>query len=105
MHGHNYRVVARFAGRELDGMGMVADFGELKLLLDEVVGLLDHRNLNESPALQGGPPTAERIAQHISRAVSALLAEREPLRSAGLRVASVTVWESARSSVTYEDSE
>lgn len=103
MHGHNYRVIARFTGHKLDRMGMVADFGELKSLLGDVVGELDHRNLNELPVLEGGPPTTERIAEVVHRDLARLLADRTDWRAADLRVSSVTVWESTRSSVTYSE--
>lgn len=105
LHGHNYRVVARFLGQKLDSMGMVADFGELKSLLRDIVGRLDHRNLNELPVLEGGPPTSERIAEVIYRDLAKLTADRTDWRDAGLRVASVTVWESAGASVTYSEDE
>jgi 6-pyruvoyltetrahydropterin/6-carboxytetrahydropterin synthase len=103
VHGHNYRVLARFAGRGLDDMGMVADFGDLKSLLTEALAPLDHSNLNELSMFEGAAPTSERIAQVIHRELARMLDKGGHPKGGDLRVTSVTVWESARSSVTYRE--
>jgi len=100
LHGHNYRAVVTVAGEQLNGMGMLVDFGELKALCSQLVGALDHRYLNELPAFAGGNPTAEAIAQHLHRGVASLLAERGAKH---LTVARVTVYESDRSYATYRE--
>src|SRR6267378_4283307 len=47
LHGHNYRIEIYARGRELDNIGLLVDFVELKAAADEVVQYLDHRNINE----------------------------------------------------------
>ena len=37
LHGHNYRGRVHVAAAELDGLGMVIDFADLKAIIDEVV--------------------------------------------------------------------
>ena len=49
LHGHNYRIEIYARGRELDNIGLLVDFVELKAAADEVVQYLDHRNINELP--------------------------------------------------------
>lgn len=86
LHGHSYRVEAEFAGRDLDHLGMLRDFGDLKAALDAV--LPDHTYLNETI---GEPTTAECIARWIF----------ERLRERELPVTAVTVWETQRFGCRY----
>jgi 6-pyruvoyltetrahydropterin/6-carboxytetrahydropterin synthase len=64
LHGHNYRVLAHAWGNDLDGGGMLVDFGVLKSALKEVCAALDHSNLNDITAFANNP-SAERIAEYI----------------------------------------
>ena len=43
LHGHNYKIEIYARGRELDNVGLLVDFVELKAAADEVVLYLDHR--------------------------------------------------------------
>src|SRR5215213_9703375 len=72
LHGHNYRVEIYARGRELDNIGLLVDFGELKEAADEVVQYLDHRNINElAPFDVELNPSAENLARYILDAVVA----------------------------------
>ena len=64
LHGHNYRVRLWARGETLDDGGMLVDFGSLKGVLREVVGKLDHQNLNDFKEFDGDP-SAERIAKYL----------------------------------------
>ncbi len=96
LHGHNWRVLVKVKGTELDATGMLLDFGDLKKLLREVLSGLDHVFLNELPPFDRVNPTSENLAAFLFRT----LAERLP---AGVRMHAVTVWESARSAATYTE--
>ncbi len=48
LHGHNYRIEIYARGSELDNIGLLVDFVELKAAADEVVQYLDHRILTSS---------------------------------------------------------
>jgi 6-pyruvoyltetrahydropterin/6-carboxytetrahydropterin synthase len=100
LHGHNYRVAVTVAGDHLNHLDMLLDFGELKRICAEVADELDHSCLNELPAFAEANPTAEAIARYIHGRLSVRLAV-DPDRP--LRVAEVTVWESDRSSATYQE--
>ena len=78
LHGHTYRVVAEFTGTELDHLGMVQDFGDLKQALREI--LPDHKYLND---VLDGATTAEAISEWIFNQLS----------DRNLPVSAVTVWE------------
>ena len=63
MHGHNYRVVVTLTSDVLNEKGMVADFGDVKKVVKEVVDQLDHVYLND--VLKVDFVTAEYLAKYI----------------------------------------
>ncbi|MDR1211414.1 MAG: 6-carboxytetrahydropterin synthase QueD [Spirochaetaceae bacterium] len=64
LHGHNYRVRLFLKGSILDSGGMLADFGQVKDLLRDVLAVLDHGSLNDIESFKNDP-SAERIARYI----------------------------------------
>ena len=65
LHGHNYKVEIYARGAELNNIGLLIDFGDLKKAADEIVRYLDHRNLNELPPFDEElNPSAENIARY-----------------------------------------
>lgn len=66
LHGHNYRIEIYAKGKELNNIGLLIDFGDLKKAADELVSYLDHRNLNELPPFDEElNPSAENIARFV----------------------------------------
>src|SRR3954466_5026704 len=66
LHGHNYKVEIFARGEELNNIGLLIDFGDVKAAADEIVRYLDHRNLNELPPFDEElNPSAENIARYI----------------------------------------
>jgi 6-pyruvoyltetrahydropterin/6-carboxytetrahydropterin synthase len=62
VHGHNYRFFVALEGEVDARSGMIADFGDVKRVVQEhVLARVDHRNLND--VLEN--PTAENIARWI----------------------------------------
>src|SRR5919201_2493306 len=62
-HGHNYRVEVYVRGEELNEIGLLVDFKDLKAATRRVVGRLDHKNLNELPPFDRElNPSAEHLA-------------------------------------------
>jgi len=94
LHGHNWRVEAVFGGESLNDLGMLLDFREARRLLEEVLKQFDHCDLNQKPPFHEQNPTTENLA----RLVHAELSRRTPI---GVRVESVTVWESDDCGVRY----
>jgi len=94
LHGHNWRVDLRLAGDRLNAEGLLLDFTEAKRILGEVLERFDHRYLNEVEPFDRLQPSSENIARVVAEAV----ADRFP---AGVRVVSVTAWESDRCAATY----
>ncbi len=100
LHGHNWKVRLKVQGRELNAVGMLMDFVELKQLLEVAIAPLDHRHLNEIPPFEELNPTSENVARYVSGRIANELPE-------GISVAAVSVWENERCSATYlpEDDE
>jgi len=98
LHGHSYRALIVVSGEQVNGQGMLVDFGDLRARCDPVIAGLDHRYLNELPAFAETVPTAEAIARLIYRQVRAALAASPEIPA---RVARVTVYESERACATY----
>ena len=61
LHGHNYKIEIYARGNELDNIGLLVDFVELKAAADEVVLYLDHRNINELPPFDELQPSAATV--------------------------------------------
>lgn len=71
LHGHNYKIEIFAKGQELNNIGLLIDFGDLKDAADEVVSYLDHRNINELPPFDEElNPSAENLARFILEYIS-----------------------------------
>ena len=93
LHGHNWKVEMAVASKDLDRIGMVADFKKLKGALNSVSDKLDHKYLNNLAVFKEINPTSENIAKYIYEQVKLKLP----------KVKSVTVWESENSSAAYDE--
>jgi len=102
LHGHNYRVRVFATARELDEIGMVIDFADLKAVVSEVVGPFDHRVINEIAPFDERNTTAELISQWVYREVSRRLSDLDGVASR-IRVTRVEVWETPTSCAIYEE--
>ncbi len=98
IHGHNWKVVLSIKGTELDDIGLLIDFHDLKRILNTVLNHLDHKNINEIQPFDSINPSSENIAKYISTQIN------DQLASTGkpISVESVTVWESDQSRCTYK---
>jgi 6-pyruvoyltetrahydropterin/6-carboxytetrahydropterin synthase len=94
-HGHNFRVRISIQGEHLDETGLLVDFLEVKSLLDEVIGRLDHQFLNELSPFDEINPSAENIAKFFYERISS------GLKNEAVRIAEVRIWETDTSSALY----
>lgn len=95
LHGHNWKVRVTMRATELDRLGMVVDFKDLKAAMKDVLERLDHHLLNEIPPFDEANPSAERIARHVAEQVAARL------DSDRAKVTRCDVWESEGSRAAY----
>jgi 6-pyruvoyltetrahydropterin/6-carboxytetrahydropterin synthase len=59
MHGHNYFIEVFIGSETLDEQGMVMDFGDIKKIIDELLGSFDHKHLGVVP--EGWTGNSEHI--------------------------------------------
>ena len=96
LHGHNYRVRVFLRAERLDELGMVIDFSHLKRHLKEVVGVFDHRVINEIAPFDRQNPTAELLSEHFFRGLEGRIADDR------IAVQRVEVWENETSCAVFE---
>ena len=94
VHGHNYRVQLTLEGPELDAIGLLVDFVEVKRLIHGVVDRLDHRFINDLAPFDVLNPSAENLAKYFYDEVSVNLAP-------SVRLGQVKIWETDVTSATY----
>lgn len=97
LHGHNWKVEVQVCATALDRVGMGMDFKEIKDATRQLLGGLDHYNLNDIAPFDTINPTAENIAAFFYRKLS------ESLNSDNVKVSAVTIWETDRACVTYTE--
>ncbi|MDP2921592.1 MAG: 6-carboxytetrahydropterin synthase QueD [Candidatus Omnitrophota bacterium] len=95
LHGHSWKVDARFEKETLNGIGISVDFTILKARLRDILKELDHKHLNKISAFKTQNPSAENIARYIFEKLKGSSKEK------GLLLKSVSVWESENSRATY----
>lgn len=96
LHGHNWKVEISVSGHDLNNVGMLIDFKEIKrrtkLILDE----LDHYYLNEIPPFDAElNPTAENIAFYLFQRLMSVVDDHR------IQLSAIKVWENDRNSATF----
>lgn len=97
LHGHNYRVRVHLRAEQLDPLGMVLDFADLKIMMQEIVGPFDHAVINDIPPFDQRNTTAELVSQYVFEEVARRLASQDRVR-----VARVEVWENDTACAMFE---
>ncbi len=97
LHGHNYKIEIYARGEELNNIGLLIDFGDLKKAADEIVTYLDHRNLNELPPFDEElNPSAENLACDSSEYLNSHIGDER------VQVYKVRCFETPTSIATYQ---
>jgi 6-pyruvoyltetrahydropterin/6-carboxytetrahydropterin synthase len=97
LHGHNYKIEIFARGSELNNIGLLVDFVELKEAADDVVRYLDHKNINELPPFDKElNPSAENLARYILESIASRVSDDR------VQVYKVRCFETPTSVATYE---
>lgn len=94
LHGHTWDVEVSVEGVELDEIGIVYDFKQLKTDLAEVLEPYDHAYLNDVPPFDVLNTTAENLAKVLFDELAERVGDR-------VKVVAVSVWESPIAKITY----
>ena len=97
LHGHDWRVEVVAASDELDEIGVVVDFEQLKQALAEVAARFHYKDINSHPDLAKLSPSAEVMARYFFQEV------KRGMGAAGRFVKRVRVWEAPGCSATYSE--
>jgi len=97
VHGHNYRVRVTLEGPQLDAIGLLVDFTQLKQVIREIMGRLDHQFMNDLEPFKTVNPSAENVAKYFYHEVTAA----DEGAAAGARVTDVILWERIRAGRKY----
>lgn len=99
VHGHNYRVQVTVEGAELNRIGLLVDFVDLKRTVRAVCERLDHQFINDLEPFTTLNPSAENIARYLHDHVAGQLdlTRADPPS----RISQVKVWETDTSIAVY----
>jgi 6-pyruvoyltetrahydropterin/6-carboxytetrahydropterin synthase len=94
LHGHTWDIEVSVAGTQLDEVGIVYDFKDLKAQLGAILKNYDHKYLNEIAPFDTLNPTAENLARIIYEQLERSL-------PANVELVEVVVWESPKARLSY----
>lgn len=99
VHGHNYRVQVTVQGQQLNRIGLLVDFVDLKRAVRQVCERLDHQFINDLEPFTTVNPSAENIARYLYDEVTGSL--NLPASEPPVRISQVKVWETDSSIALY----
>ena len=97
VHGHNYRVQVTLEGPQLDNIGLLVDFTQLKQVLRGIINRLDHQFINDLEPFTTVNPSAENMAKYFYDEISSQLTGLPP----GAHVTHTVIWETDTASARY----
>jgi 6-pyruvoyltetrahydropterin/6-carboxytetrahydropterin synthase len=97
MHGHNWIVEAYIQCTKLNKLGIGIDFRDVKEIVKDVLGKLDHTNLNEIAEFGSINPTSENLSKLIYTELS------RRLNTDATKVKKVMVFESPGCGSSYQE--
>lgn len=95
LHGHDFKVEVDLERRDLDEIGVVIDFLDVKRKLKTILARLENTFLNELPEFKGKNTSVENVARWIYDELS------KEVNKQGVTVKRVTVWETEDAGATY----
>ena len=97
LHGHNYKIEIYARGSDLNNIGLLVDFVELKQAADDLVAYVDHQNLNElEPFVEEQNPSAENVARFFLEKLA------PKINDARVQIYKVRCFETPTSVATYQ---
>ncbi len=95
LHGHDFRVEVDLTRKELDKIGVVIDFLDVKSKLKKVLERIDRVFLNDLSEFKGKNTSVENVARWIHDELARML------KGKGVQITRVTVWETEDAGATY----
>ena len=98
-HGHRWHITVQVSGMELNNIGILIDFTDIKTYLREITDKFDHQLINEVEPFDQINPTAENLSKYIYKAFKERLSNSYPK----LNLDYVEVAENPNSKATYSE--
>jgi 6-pyruvoyltetrahydropterin/6-carboxytetrahydropterin synthase len=95
VHGHRYIIKVRLKAHQLNDIGLVYDFTDIKTHLRAIMARFDHTLLNNVKPFDGINPSAENISRTICDELKTKLA------GAPVTVSAVEAWENPQQGIVY----
>ncbi len=95
LHGHNWDVEVFVRGQQLNNIGLLIDFKEIKQTVKHVLDELDHTDLNSLTEFVTENPSSENIARFLYRRIG------EKLNTETCIVSRINVYETPTSRASY----
>ena len=95
IHGHNWKIIVYVEAKELNNMGMVIDFKDLKHVMHKVIMPMDHNDINTFAPFDKINPTSENISKYIFDEMS------KELNDDRKHISKVEVYETDNSKAIY----
>src|SRR3974377_67695 len=99
VHGHNYRVRVTVSGQEVNRIGLIVDFVDLKKQVRAIVERLDHQFINDLEPFTVLNPSAENLAKYFYDELARGFSGHNG--SAPVAISEVKIWETDTSPATY----
>jgi len=99
-HGHNYRVQVTLEGPQLDNIGLLIDFTQLKHAMRELIAKLDHQFINDLQPFTTVNPSAENLAKYFYDETNKHL---KGVTNGRVWVKDITIWETDTTTATYSE--
>ncbi|HSD83097.1 MAG TPA: 6-carboxytetrahydropterin synthase [Anaerolineae bacterium] len=96
-HAHHYQVEVQLMGDKLDQHGYLVDIVDITSVLDELVGQLRDRTLNDLPQFAGLNPSIEQLARLLCQSFT------QHIQAANLSRVRVQIWENEMAWSSYEE--
>lgn len=96
IHGHTWRVEVTLKGENLNGIGLLVDFSEVKKIVREVTEAFDHKLINDIEPFDRVNPSSENLARYVYDEIKKRLSSYE-----GVSIVRVLVSESRDTSAAY----
>jgi 6-pyruvoyltetrahydropterin/6-carboxytetrahydropterin synthase len=96
-HGHNYRVQVTLEGPQLDPIGLLIDFTQLKHVVRDIIKRLDHQFINDLEPFTTVNPSAENLAKYFFEEITSQL-QGLPAEA---QIKDVVIWETDTAMAKY----
>ncbi len=95
VHGHRYIIKVRLKAKQLNDIGLVYDFTDIKAHLREILGRFDHHLLNDITPFDQINPSAENISKTIYDEL------KKKLIGEPVNISAVEAWENPQQGIVY----